>query len=129
MRSCLRYGVIFLALAMVSASMSAGRGLARLGLAHWPLQLPVIYIGGAVFTGVMLGLFKPLTASLGGAMIVGALVVFTIAFALSPISIPAESWPLKLAASGIVGVIGGPAYAWAFWIRPRRKKDKNVRKA
>ena len=103
--------------------MSGGSAFARLGLTHWPLQLPVIYIGGAVFTGVMLGLFKPLTTTLGGAMIVGALVVFIIAFALSPISVPAESWPMKLAASGIVGVIGGPAYAWAFWINPRRKKD------
>jgi hypothetical protein len=60
---------------------------ARLGLTHWEVQLPLLYIGGAVIAGTVIGLTKPLSRTLPGALVVGSLVAFPLLLVISPIAV------------------------------------------
>jgi len=116
LRLSLRYGVVFLVIAVLQAVATKGASLSRYGLAYW--QLPIVYVGGALIVGTLLGLLKPLTGQLRGAMVVGAIIAFPLVLGLSPIAIPTASLLARLATSLVTAAVLGPVYAWVMWRRP-----------
>jgi hypothetical protein len=118
LRSSLGFGLVFLVIALVNAAGSGGLSTARLGLTHWQLDLPVLYIGGALVVGVVIGVCKPLTRTLPGAMVVGCLIAFPLTVALSPIGMPGSAWRVRLEVSAWIALVLGPLYTWAVWSKP-----------
>ena len=118
-QSSLCLAAFFLLIALVNAVRSKGQAAAQLGLTHWEVQLPLLYIGGAVVAGAVIGLAKPLTRTLAGAMVLGVLVAFPLLLVVSPIAVPKRSLLDRLVDSTLLAVLLGPIYAWAVWSKPQ----------
>jgi hypothetical protein len=82
--------------------------------------LPVYAVGGALAGGAV-GLVKPLTTHLPGAMLVGALLTFPVILAISFFVAPSASLSFRLKASVVIAAILGPFYALALWRSPTKK--------
>jgi len=117
-RTALGCAAVLSAFVTLQSALTHGRALERYGLRLW--EVIALYFGGAVVAGLVVGLLKPLTRTLLGAMIVGVVAVYPALLALSPIGLPDRPWTARFTGSLLLASVMGPVYAWALWQRPSR---------